>query len=310
MSNTATRVLFAAAAIPVVLLLAFLGAWYWFLFVLAVLLLVLSEVKSMFFAKGISLQSFGLFAGGVLVFSVFMNARLCALAASVFHGSVALPAVWHQFIICAMLVLAAVCLTELFRNIPQSLLNIAGTVFAAMFFGLFLGSLVGIRELFSVAEFPVMKVFHTAELNAAQFVQLDRWGGWTLISVLATIWMCDTAAYFGGRAMGKHKFFPRVSPSKTWEGAVWGFFSAVAVMAGAKYLLLGYLALPHALVIGAIIGSMGQLGDLVESLLKRDAGIKDSSSILPGHGGVYDRFDSLIFTAPLLYLYLDFIVFA
>ena len=108
--------------------------------------------------------------------------------------------------------------------------------------------------------------------------------------------------------MGRHKLFVRVSPNKTWEGAVWGFIAAVATMIIAQKLILPYLRLHQAIIIGMIIGVFGQIGDLVESLFKRDAGVKDSSSIIPGHGGVLDRFDSLIFVSPILYLYIDFVV--
>lgn len=110
--------------------------------------------------------------------------------------------------------------------------------------------------------------------------------------------------------MGRHPLFPRVSPKKTWEGAIWGFLGAVGSMSAAKLLVLTYLTWEHALVMGVLIGTLGQIGDLVESLLKRDADIKDSSTLIPGHGGVFDRFDSFIYVSPALFLYLDFVVFA
>jgi phosphatidate cytidylyltransferase len=110
-----------------------------------------------------------------------------------------------------------------------------------------------------------------------------------------------------GFVTARHKLFPRVSPNKSWEGAVAGFVAAVGAALGAKYLVLEYLTPGAAVVIGALVGVFGQLGDLIESLLKRDAGVKDSSHLIPGHGGVFDRFDSLLLVAPLVYLYLDFI---
>ena len=137
---------------------------------------------------------------------------------------------------------------------------------------------------------------------------VNAWGGLTIIAIFASIWMCDTAAYFGGLATGRHKLFVRASPNKTWEGAVWGFFGAIGTMIAAQKLYLPYLKFHHAVVIGVIIGVCGQIGDLVESLFKRDAGVKDSSTMIPGHGGVFDRFDSLIFVSPILYLYLSIAV--
>ncbi|HEY4613356.1 MAG TPA: phosphatidate cytidylyltransferase, partial [Bacteroidota bacterium] len=127
-------------------------------------------------------------------------------------------------------------------------------------------------------------------------------------SLFVSIWLCGTAAYFGGVSFGKHKLFERVSPKKTWEGAIFGFVFAVATMVAAQQFLIEYLRLVDAIVLGVIVGVFGQAGDLVESRFKRDAGMKDSSAIIPGHGGVYDRFDSLVFVAPIAYLYLDFVV--
>ena len=119
-----------------------------------------------------------------------------------------------------------------------------------------------------------------------------------------SIWACDTAAYFIGSAIGKHKLFPRVSPNKSWEGSIAGFIFAVAAFYVSKILMLDFINLTDAIILGVIVGTVGQLGDLIESLLKRDAEVKDSSSLIPGHGGVFDRFDSLLLTAPIVYIYM------
>jgi phosphatidate cytidylyltransferase len=216
------------------------------------------------------------------------------------------------FLTIFLLLLVLTLLIELFRNKGSAYLNAGITLFGLVYVGLFLSTLIGIRELFG-AEFPYWllreNVPMIGEYNAAAAHAVTYpWGGLTVISILASIWICDTAAYFGGLSMGRHKLFPRVSPNKSWEGAVWGFAGAVLTMITAQHFFLSYLEIHQAVVIGIIIGVFGQLGDLVESLLKRDAGVKDSSSLLPGHGGVFDRFDSLIFVSPILYLYLDFVV--
>ncbi len=121
------------------------------------------------------------------------------------------------------------------------------------------------------------------------------------------VWAMDTAAYAAGRGFGRHALAPTLSPTKTWEGAVAGFFAAITVSITFQKFLLSEAVTPlQAVVIGMIIGSMGQLSDLAESMVKRDAGAKDSGALLPGHGGVFDRFDSYILCAPAVYYALSF----
>jgi phosphatidate cytidylyltransferase len=116
--------------------------------------------------------------------------------------------------------------------------------------------------------------------------------------------MCDSAAYFTGLAIGKHKLFPRVSPKKTWEGAVGGGLASILTVMGLFFWLMPNVPVIHSVMIGVIIAVFGPIGDLAESWLKRDAVVKDSSHILPGHGGILDRFDSMLFVAPLVVIYL------
>jgi len=213
-----------------------------------------------------------------------------------------------QFLLVVLLVfLLAVLLIELFRQKGSAILNASTTVAGVCIISLFFGTLIHVRELFPFG-FPVHKFFPTSYAGDAELALISRWGGYTIVSIFASIWMCDTFAYFGGSTFGRHKLFERVSPNKSWEGAVFGFAAALLTMMVARATVLDYLRVQDALVIGAIVGIFGQLGDLVESRFKRDAGVKDSSAIIPGHGGVYDRFDSLVFVAPLVYLYIDFVV--
>ncbi|HWY42842.1 MAG TPA: phosphatidate cytidylyltransferase [Candidatus Sulfotelmatobacter sp.] len=130
---------------------------------------------------------------------------------------------------------------------------------------------------------------------------MGRVGPWILLFTLVITWIGDTAAYFVGRAIGKHPLAPKLSPKKTWEGTI-------ASMAGA--LLLGWwlstrINVPTPLVLGlAATGNVaGQMGDLLESAFKRSAGVKDSGSILPGHGGMLDRIDALILAIPVVWYY-------
>jgi phosphatidate cytidylyltransferase len=119
-----------------------------------------------------------------------------------------------------------------------------------------------------------------------------------------TALVCDTAAYGIGRALGRHPLWTRVSPRTTREGAIAGLLAAVAAAELARLWFAGFLGPWEALGFGLIVGVIGQTGDLIESLWKREAGVKDASALIPGHGGVLDRFDSLHFVAPVLYTYL------
>ena len=134
-------------------------------------------------------------------------------------------------------------------------------------------------------------------------------GGLWIIYLLLCIWSCDTFAYFIGAPLGKHKLSPAVSPHKTVEGFLGGILGAVAAAFFCYYVFFSSAELQHLLIVAAFVALIGQVGDLAESLLKRDAQVKDISKIIPGHGGILDRFDSLLFVAPVAYYYLKFVVY-
>ncbi|KRL59567.1 phosphatidate cytidylyltransferase [Latilactobacillus fuchuensis] len=125
----------------------------------------------------------------------------------------------------------------------------------------------------------------------------------TVMYILLVIWMTDIGAYTFGRMFGKNKLWPAISPNKTWEGSIGGTLSAVVV--AAIYLIFFPQAYSMPVMIGltVIFSICGQLGDLVESAYKRYYGVKDSGKVLPGHGGILDRFDSMLFVLPLLHLF-------
>ena len=125
-----------------------------------------------------------------------------------------------------------------------------------------------------------------------------------ILFVLGITWLCDAGAYYVGQLMGRHPLAPRISPKKTIEGAVGGLVFSVSGSLAAKFWFLPALSMMDSLFVGLLLGVVGQLGDLVESLWKRSAGVKDSSTLLMAHGGVLDKVDSLIFTAPVFYYYL------
>jgi phosphatidate cytidylyltransferase len=123
------------------------------------------------------------------------------------------------------------------------------------------------------------------------------------IMALFCTWGADTGAYLVGRAFGRHKLYPKVSPGKTWEGLAGGLVFGVGVAFLVRYLFRMELGIVHVAVIGVIGAAFGLVGDLAESLMKRSVGAKDSGTLIPGHGGVLDRFDAVMFVTPAVYAY-------
>ncbi|WP_225986497.1 phosphatidate cytidylyltransferase [Rufibacter sp. LB8] len=142
-------------------------------------------------------------------------------------------------------------------------------------------------------------------LHALAFLP-DRYSWQIILGVMFLIWSSDTGAYAAGKTFGKNKLFPRISPGKTWEGWVGG----VVLSLGVAWLLAQYytdLPLEHWLGVAVLVSIFGVLGDLVESMLKRSLDVKDSGTLIPGHGGILDRFDSLILVIPFLVAFLELV---
>lgn len=300
----------AVIAIPLIVAASMAGGYWFFMLVALISGLSLFEFYRLAEGKGVfPLKSVGLAAGFVVNFA-FMYERFQVEVYSFFSNRGIHLSMFSQlqFLLFVLLVfLLLILLLELFRTKGSPMLNAGTTVFGVLIISLFYGTLISTRELFPYG-FPVYKFFETGFADEVQLATIQRWGGYTIVSILASIWICDTAAYLGGVRFGKRKLFVRVSPNKTWEGALFGFVFSLFTMLAAKELFLDYLRLQDAVILGVFVGLFGQLGDLIESRFKRDVGVKDSSSVIPGHGGFYDRFDSLVFVAPFVYLYIDFIV--
>lgn len=129
------------------------------------------------------------------------------------------------------------------------------------------------------------------------------------IATVLMVWGGDVFAYFGGRSFGKRKLAPSISPNKTWEGFISGYFGCFAGLALALYAVPLETGITMTLMLPLIllVGTFGPIGDLIESKIKRKAGVKDSSDLLPGHGGFFDRFDALLLVAPAVFVYLQLI---
>jgi phosphatidate cytidylyltransferase len=141
-------------------------------------------------------------------------------------------------------------------------------------------------------------------LLASTLVGLRIHGGtaWVVLAFVVT-WANDTFAYFAGMFFGKHRLYEKVSPKKTWEGFAGGAAGSVAGALAIRATMLPELPLLHTMLLGAGAAVLGPLGDFTESLLKRAAGVKDSSRLIPGHGGLLDRIDALLFVVPWVYLF-------
>lgn len=188
-----------------------------------------------------------------------------------------------NYLLLLIPIILLVFIIELFKNKDNPILNIAIT---------FLGLIY--------VSFPLML------LNDIVYLK-GEFNGSILLGIFILIWASDTGAYVFGVSLGKHKLFKRISPKKTWEG----FFGGVLISQLAAFLLSKYLVnldYFHWIILAVIIVVFGTIGDLVESMFKRSVGVKDSGNILPGHGGILDRFDSLLFTIPIIYTYLYFIL--
>jgi phosphatidate cytidylyltransferase len=162
------------------------------------------------------------------------------------------------------------------------------------------GSLNGWALTVAGAVYVGWPVSHVLRLR-----QLDDGLYWLIIALLCT-WICDTAAYAAGKLWGQHKFFPAISPKKTREGAIGGLLGGLLAAVGLARWLVG-LGVGWGLLLGLLIVGAATFGDLAESVIKRQVGVKDSGHLIPGHGGMLDRIDSLLFVVPVVYYFASII---
>ncbi|MBV9923705.1 MAG: phosphatidate cytidylyltransferase [Acidobacteria bacterium] len=204
----------------------------------------------------------------------------------------------YLYVVVPLFIVGALA-AEMLRGAPfdKMVLSVGSTVLG-VFYVAFLGAhLIGVRtgftNLFVQPETYWVTnpyVSHTLSTHMLSYFFLVLMGS-------------DTGAYFAGRALGRHKLAPKVSPGKTWEGAVGGMVASLLAAALSHYWFFPEVSLPVLLGLAALMNVLGVVGDLTESALKRGANAKDAAQILPGHGGLFDRLDSLLFNAPLLYYF-------
>lgn len=274
-SSMIKRVAFAAVGIPVAVAAAWLGGLP--LAALIALLAALGTRELLHLARHQGLRPWGL--GAIL------TALALPLLAWVHQTRPELTSRLEAWPFAVAVWLLAILVATLARLRPSQkpLGSAAVTVLAPLYAGGLLAFALVIRH--------------------AQHGERSIAGAALLLFPLIVVWVCDSVAMEVGRRVGGPRLAPVVSPRKTWAGTVGGFLGALAVAPLYQVLVFERVGVNvvswHALIVAAVVGSLGQVGDLVESLFKREAGVKDSSRLFPGHGGVLDRLDSLYFALPL-----------
>jgi phosphatidate cytidylyltransferase len=266
-TDLSTRLLSAGLLAPLLLLLLFRGspdAWYWL--VLAATALTTLELCAMTHP-------------GDRVAQAACTLTSMAVSWIVYHHDKDPRALLAMILVLPILGL----MLALWRmpDLPSAALRAMSGVAAPLYIGGLLGSLALLRR------------------------DAGALGSFYVLLVLKLSWLADTGGFFAGRYLGKNgkQLHPRVSPKKTQIGFVGSLVGATVGILIAKFWYLRDVPLPELLMLGLVAGTLGQLGDLVESMIKRSAGIKDSGNLIPGHGGLLDRIDALLMVSPVLYLY-------
>ena len=264
------RILTAVVVLPFLIASILIDFLWWVFVLLAVAAMVLGLWEFYLLSKQLKPdRTTGYIAGAALVTISLYNDPAAVLLV--------------QFVIIALIIGTLIAATV--RGAPfDKMLASAGATILGVLYVAFLGShLISIRTGFNP----------TLSRHLLSFFFLVLMGA-------------DTGAYYIGRALGKHKLAPSISPGKTWEGAIGGLVAALAMAALSHFWFFRELPLKYILPLAAVMTVLGVFGDLAESALKRGAGAKDAANILPGHGGMLDRLDSLLFNAPLIYYFARF----
>ena len=263
------RVLTAMVALPILLFAIWSRSPYPFaILATAAILLALSEFYDLS-------ARLGPHPSRILGYAAAISMAVCFVTA---HSS------WIVAILSLLVFASLAASLSRTDEMEKSLAAASATLFGAAYVGMLGSFLIGVRM--------------TPEQPAAPHL-----GPKLITTFLAIVMLTDTGAYYIGRAIGRHKLSPKVSPGKTIEGAIGGLIAGT--LAGPICSLIFFRELPliDAALLGGVVSVIGQAGDLAESMLKRGSGVKDSSNLLPGHGGMLDRLDSILVTAPLIYYY-------
>ena len=278
MTNLQQRLTTAGVVIPVLLVFFWLGGYWFFGVVELVILLGMFEFFNMLAAKGIPAQK------------ILGTIGALCLGACAFFGRTDL--MLATMVMFSLAILAAQLSG---KDLKTAIYASSGAILGIVYVSFFLSHIMLLRNW------------------EGRNGRVDL-GLFFIVLVIAVTFLNDAGAFFIGRKWGTHKMSPVISPKKSWEGVggaiIFGTGGAALPKAVFdKWILPTNLAWHHCLVLGALLVGAAIVGDLVESLFKRDSGIKDSGAIVPGHGGILDRLDSIVFTVPVCYYYLKFIAY-
>jgi len=266
------RILTAVVALPILIATILISSLWWVFVLLAAAAMVVGLWEFFLLAKKLKLQpevAAGYVAAAALITIPLQNDPANVLLV--------------LFVLIAVTIATLIVIT--FRGAPfdKMISSVGSTLLGVLYIPLLGSHLIALRTGFT----------HQLSADLLSFFFLVLMGS-------------DVGAYYTGRALGKRKLAPSISPGKTWEGAVGGVAAALAMAALAHFWFFRQLPLKYALPLAAVMAVLGIFGDLAESALKRGAGAKDAANILPGHGGILDRLDSLLFNAPLIYYFARF----
>jgi phosphatidate cytidylyltransferase len=277
MSNFWARTITGLSMVFVLLAALWFSGWVFTGIFLVITILGLWEFYGLINSENCHPQKIYGTVSGILMYVVTALVNLCDWSGS--NVSLALIA-YVPFLLPVPLFFLSFII-EIYRNKPNPLINIATTSLGFLYVAL-----------------PFSLLVYFSRQDALHF-----WGmPVILVGYFACTWINDTAAYLFGRQFGKHKFFERISPKKTWEGTIAGAVFTLGIAIALSFVVRE-LPMSDWVALACLVIFFGTHGDLVESLLKRSLNIKDSGTILPGHGGILDRFDTMLISAPFVFLY-------
>ncbi|MGB9701674.1 MAG: phosphatidate cytidylyltransferase [Candidatus Kapaibacteriota bacterium] len=282
MNELMKRILVAVIGIPFAIAILYLGGWYFF-----ITIAVISSIGLIEFYKLAEKKDLRIFYIVPIIFLLIFEYLVFNM---IYFKDLGNSLQNINIIIILSLFSFLILLTiNLFYSKKNQLLTIS-----VLFTGL----------IYILVPFSSLIIIRLMNYSKAIVLETDISKASFILIYFSSIWLCDSAAYFIGKKWGKHKIAPQISPKKSYEGGIAGLITSVVFFPILSKLFNLNLDIEYSLLFGAMIGLFGQVGDFVESSFKRDVGVKDSSNILSEHGGILDRFDSIMFTAPIILLIL------